>query len=95
MSKNSASYPTISTQWAGMHGEGMQLELSCDISGEKHYFASFVADPANESLALELTVCGRPVRIAVAQLESLIAAAKKDVHSEAWYDKQLASGNNS
>jgi hypothetical protein len=90
MSSNSASYPTISTAWAGM-----QLELSCEISGEKNYFASFVADPADESLVLELTVNGSPVRIAIAQLESLIAVAKKDVNSEAWYDKQLPSDNSS
>jgi hypothetical protein len=88
-----AFYPTISTTWAGMHGEGMQLELSCEFTGEKRYFASFIADPADETLSLELTVHGQPIRISLVQLESLIAVAKKDVHSEAWYDKQLPSGS--
>jgi hypothetical protein len=87
------SSPTITTTWAGMHGEGMQLELSYEIAGEKHYFASFVADPVDESLSLELVAHGRSVQILVTQLESLIAAAKKDVHSEGWYDKPTPSGN--
>jgi len=92
MRKSMAFYPTISTTWAGMHGEGMQLELSCEFTGEKRHFASFIADPTDETLSLELTVHGGSIRISVTQLESLIAAAKKDVHSEAWYDKQLPSG---
>jgi hypothetical protein len=93
MRKNVAFYPTISTTWAGMHGEGMQLELSCESTGEKHHFASFIADPADETIFLELTVHCGSIRISVAQLESLIAVAKKDVHSEAWYDKQSSSGS--
>ena len=89
------SPPKIITTWAGMHGEGMQLELSCEIAGENHYFASFVADPADESLSLELAVHGRSIRISVTQLESFIAAAKRDVHSEEWYDKPAPTGNGS
>jgi len=91
MRKSVAFYPTISTTWAGVHGEGMQLELSCELAGEKRHFASFIADPTDETLSLELTVYGGSIRISVAQLESLIATAKKDVHSETWYGKQLPS----
>ncbi len=93
MSNSSSILKNLKTTWAGLHGEGMRLELSCEISGQEHYFASFVADEAGETLFFELAVSGHRVRIPVSQLESLIAAAKTDVHPESWYDKQLVVGN--
>lgn len=83
----------IKTTWASLHGEGMQLELSCEIAGREHYLASFVADEADETLFLQLTVGGHLVRVSVSQLESLIADAKRDVHSESWYDKNPVGGS--
>ena len=93
MSNSSSILKDIKATWAGLHGEGMQLELSCEISGREHYFGSFVADPTDEALFFEFAVSGHRVRIPVSQLESLIAAAKTDVHSESWYDKQPVVGN--
>lgn len=78
----------INAYWAALVGEGMQLELSCDIAGKRHIFGSFIADEADESLFLDLFIGGEVVRFPLDQLEALIAAAKKDVHSEAWYDRQ-------
>ena len=93
MSNSSSVLKNIKTTWAGLHGEGMQLELSCEISGQERYLASFVADDTDETLFFELVVSGHRVRIPVSQLESLIAAAKTDVHSESWYDNQPLVGN--
>ena len=95
MRHNKSQFSEIKTTWAGLHQEGMQLELSCQIAGKDVHFASFVADLVDESLSLELIVQGQSVRLPITQLESLIAAAKKDVHSEAWYDKSLSSSSDS
>lgn len=83
----------IKTTWVGAHGEGMQLELSCEIAGRKQHLASFIADEEDETLYLELVVSGKPIRVPVSQLETLIADAKRDVHSESWYDKNPVGGN--
>ena len=83
----------IKTTWAGMHGEGMQLELSCEVAGKKQHFASFIADEHDETLYLELVVSGQTIRFSVSQLETLIADAKRDVHSESWYVKNPLGGN--
>jgi hypothetical protein len=82
----------IKTTWASLHGEGMQLELSCEVGGHEHCFARFVADELDETLFLQLAVDGQRVRVPVSQLESLIADAKRDVHSESWYDENPVAG---
>jgi|JI10StandDraft_1071094.scaffolds.fasta_scaffold522596_1 hypothetical protein len=93
--KDSEGYPKISGVWASPPGEGFQLELACQIAGQTTYFARFLADCQDESVSLELTVQGQPIRIPVDRLEELISAAKKDVHSETWYDNNppLESGS--
>jgi hypothetical protein len=91
--QRSSDLREIKTNWASLHGEGMQLELSCEIAGRERCFASFVADEADEALYFELSIDGQLVRIPVSQLESLIADAKRDVHSESWYDKNPVGGN--
>ena len=82
----------IKATWAALHGEGMKLELSCDISGQEQHFASFVAGEEDETLFFELAVSGQVVQVPVSQLESLIAEAKREVHSESWYDKNPVGG---
>lgn len=75
-----------------MNAEGMRLELSCTLHNREHYLASFVAEELTEDLFLELSVSGEKIRIPVEILEAAIASAKKDVHSESWYDRQNANG---
>ncbi|MFT3807993.1 hypothetical protein [Arenimonas sp.] len=89
MKSNDPLYPAIEAIWAGPIGEGMQLELACEVAGVRTYFASFVADPDDEMLSLEINVHGQTVRIPLDQLEEWIAVARTDVHSEAWYDKNV------
>ena len=91
--EGSSGLKEIKTTWASLHGKGMQLELSCEIGGREHYFASFIADEVDETLFLQLAVDGQLVSVPVSQLESLIAAAKQDVHSESWYDKNPVGGS--
>lgn len=83
----------ITTTWAGMHGEGMQLELSFEVAGQSHYLGRFIADAADETLFIEFAASGQTIRIPVARLEALIAEARRDVHSEAWYDRPPAGGH--
>jgi len=83
----------IKATWAALHGEGMRLELSCEIEGQERYFASFLANEADETLFFEMAISGSSVRVPVAQLESLIADAKREVHSESWYDKNPPGGD--
>jgi len=92
MSSNAAIQPKISMVWAGMHEEGIRLELSCNVHNKDHYFASFVADEITENLFLELFVAGQSIRVPIETFETAIAEAKKDVHSESWYDRQNANG---
>ena len=80
--------PDVQLVWSSPPGEGFQLEITCVMGTQGYNIASFVADSADESLSLELNVGDSRIRIPLAVLEDAIQAAKKDVHSEAWYDRQ-------
>jgi hypothetical protein len=93
MNNSSLVNPEIQLVWSSPTGEGFQLEITC-VLGKLHYnIASFVADSADESLSIELNVGESRIRIPLALLENAIQAAKKDVHSEAWYGRQRDSEN--
>jgi hypothetical protein len=92
MNNSSLVNPEIQLVWSSPPGDGFQLEITCVLGSQGYNIASFVADNSDESLSLELNVGESRIRIPIAVLEDAIQAAKKDVHSEAWYDRQSDSG---
>ena len=78
----------LSRTWVGACDEGMRLELSCDVSGKPHHFATLLADEGTEELFLQLTVGGKVVHILVTDIEAALAAARAEVPSETWFDSR-------
>ena len=93
MGKNPASEVELSTLWASVHEEGMQLELWCTLHGTRQHIGTFLAHERTEELFLELSVAGQLLRVPVRAFEDAIAAAKGEVHSESWYDRTAGAGD--
>lgn len=81
--------PEARLEWFGTVDDGKRLELVASIEGVQHLLASVVADPADESLWFTLTVNGVPVQVPLGQIRQLVEAAPTEVHSEAWYEKNV------
>ena len=81
--------PPITLSWLGTVSQGKQLELGATIDTENLILATIVADDTDESLWFELYIENQAVQIPLEAISKAIEAAKQDVHSEAWYEKNV------
>lgn len=81
--------PPITLNWLGTVSQGKQLELEATTDTENLILAMIVADEADESLWLELYIDNQAVQIPLETISKAIEAAKQDVRSEAWYEKNI------
>ncbi len=84
--------PTAYLQYTSSAGEGLQLEIVAGdpdgriLDGHHEAVARIVADD-DEFQWFEFFTLRGAIRIPVSAVERAIAAAKSDVHGEAWYDR--------
>lgn len=89
MSRRLAIRPTVRLQWFGTVDEGKQLELFAEIEGVGHILMAVLADDSDESLWLEFEAGKHLVQIPMANIVEMLEAAPSEVHSEAWYEKNV------
>jgi hypothetical protein len=81
--------PEIKTTWLGTVDEGKQLELNYSSDDMLHQVALIFADEDSEELYVEVQCQNQLVQIPVRLLLEAIAEAQGEVHSEAWYEKNV------
>jgi len=81
--------PEPEQSWIDVTGGGMRLELSATIEGLRHDLVVVLADERDDSLWVQLRAGKHDVQIPLALLRSALDAAATDVHSEAWFDRNL------
>lgn len=89
MSRRQAIRPAVRLQWLGTVDEGRQLELAAEIDGLDHILLAVLADDSDESLWLEFEAGKHLVQIPLASVVEMLEAAPKEVHSEAWYERNV------
>ncbi|MDR2334603.1 MAG: hypothetical protein LBE61_14085 [Burkholderiaceae bacterium] len=83
--------PDTRLQWFGTVDAGKQLELFAEIDGIGHPLMTIVASDLDESLWLEFEAGQHFVRVPLAIVREMLDAAPGNVHSEAWYEKNVYS----
>jgi hypothetical protein len=83
--------PNVRLQWLGTVDAGKQLELFAEIEGIGHSLITIVADEKNESLWFEFEIGKHLVQVPLALIQEMLKAAPDEVHSEAWYEKNVYS----
>lgn len=84
---------TAYLQYTSSAGEGLQLEILAGdpdggiLPGHHEAVARIVADD-DEFQWFEVFTSRGAIRIPVSAVEEAIAAARSDVHGEAWYDRE-------
>ena len=81
--------PPVTLSWLGTVSQGKQLELGATTDTESVILATIIADDADESLWFELYIENQAIQIPLEVISKAIEAAKQDVHSEAWYEKNV------
>ena len=81
--------PPVTLSWLGTVSQGKQLELGATTDTESLILATIIADDADESLWFELYIENQAIQIPLEVISKAIEAAKQDVHSEAWYEKNV------
>lgn len=83
--------PDTRLQWFGAVDAGKQLELFAEIDGKGHSLITVVASDLDESLWLEFEAGHHLVRVPLSRVREMLEVAPGNVHSEAWYEKNLYS----
>ena len=84
--------PELRTDWASLVDGGMRLEISATIDGLGHQLVTILADEQDESLWVQVYVGEVAVQIPAALLRQALDDAVGEVHSENWYDRNMAPG---
>ena len=82
-------------QWVGTCDEGKQLEIVAvdangkDIDDVSYPLARIFAEDQDETLIFEMYTDKGIVHIPVADIQNMLKLADEDVHSEAWYERNV------
>ena len=85
----------VNLQWLGTVNEGKRLEIvsldseNIPISGVPYPLATILADEETEELMIEIYTEEGIVQFPLSNLKKIIAASEGEVHSEAWYEKNV------
>jgi len=80
---------------ASISGRGLAIEMYLenhvgDLDDSIDYpILRMIADDENEEQFLEFNCNGRDIQLPISAIKKMIAAAEQDVHSEAWYVKNV------
>jgi len=85
--------PPLQRSWTSPVGEGFQLELRTTLKGLIHQVVTIVADEKDESLWAQIESGEFLVQVPISLLRDVLDEAVGEVHSEAWYDRQLPPGS--
>jgi hypothetical protein len=92
--RNAAIFQKACLQFTSCFGEGLQIEILAGgpdgefVPSRPEALARIVADD-NDVRWFEFFTPEGPVRIPLSEIERAIQAGVSEVHSEAWYDKNL------
>ena len=81
--------PESKLQWFGTVDQGKQLEIAVDVNGVAHVLATVIADEQDESLWVEFYIGSDIIQIPITQVQRALSLAIGEVHSEAWYERNV------
>ncbi len=91
----------VSAQWLGTVDQGMRLEIvamdskGLPLENISYPLATILADEESEELLFEIYTNEGIVQFPLSDLKRAIDASEGEVHSEAWYEKNVYGGEKS